>query len=111
MTTKVRVGVGVRLDNGPVAGVAANADPGIDAGIAAPTALVRTVFAGDDMYFEYVQTLPSAQWTVVHNFGKHPNVALLDSTGEEVFADVQHTDSNTVVVTWAAPMTGKVVCS
>lgn len=61
----------------------------------------------------FVQTfsLPSSQWTVIHNFGFFPNVIVFDGDGNEIAADVQYTDDNTVVVTWPSPTTGKVVVS
>lgn len=70
----------------------------------------RVIEVADQMYYEQ-DFVNSAQWTVHHNLGQYPNVSILDTGGEEVFADVQHVDINTVVVTWPAPFTGKVVCS
>lgn len=53
---------------------------------------------------------PSAQtvWMVPHNLGRFPIVAIRDSTGEEVLADVQHLDVNVLMVTFSQPVLGSV---
>ena len=72
--------------------------------------IIRTV-SGDIMYFEYTQSVPAGDWYVTHNLGKYPNVEIIDSGGNAILADVNFVDLNTVHVTFAGMMTGKVVCS
>jgi hypothetical protein len=53
---------------------------------------------------------PSAQlvWMVPHNMGRFPLVAIRDSAGELVAADVKHLDENVLTVTFSAPVLGSV---
>lgn len=66
---------------------------------------------GGDMYYEHEQTSPAATWNVIHNLGRRPNVAILDTGGNEVYADVDHASDNVVVITFPAPFAGSAVCS
>ena len=53
------------------------------------------------------QNTPSANWNVVHNFGRFPNI-LVKVDGERVLTDVADASVNEVVVTFAEPKTGSV---
>ena len=46
------------------------------------------------------------QWTINHNFGYRPSVELIDSSGREVDAEIQHLSANTVRVTFLTPTAG-----
>lgn len=50
---------------------------------------------------------PAATWTVRHNLGRNPEVQVLVGE-EEVIADVEFPDVNTVVVTHSSPRVGSV---
>jgi phage gp45-like len=49
--------------------------------------------------------------TVNHNLGIYPQVSVLDGSGNVVAANIQHTNVNTVVVTFSASFSGTVVCT
>lgn len=48
------------------------------------------------------------QVQVLHNLGYLPKVDVLDSSGNEVFADVEHTSDNNFYVRFAANFTGSI---
>lgn len=62
---------------------------------------------GSDTFFEHIQASPAATWTVLHPLPRTPNVTVIVD-GRIMLADVEYTD-NQVVVTHAAPTTGKVI--
>lgn len=64
----------------------------------------------DGFYYEHDQILASAGWTVNHNLGKYPNVAVILG-GETIGVAVQHLDVNTIYIPFAIPVTGKAICS
>lgn len=51
----------------------------------------------------------STQVTVNHNLGYIPNVQILLDNGSVVHADVQHTSTNSLVVTFVNAKTGSVI--
>jgi hypothetical protein len=55
---------------------------------------------------EWPQLTPLAVWTVPHNRGGYPTVMVTDHLRQELLADVQHLDANTVQVTHASPLVG-----
>lgn len=61
---------------------------------------------------EYVHTQSSSAstWTVNHNLGYQPVVAVLDSSGAEVVAEVTHASVNQLTVSFASAQTGAVRC-
>lgn len=56
--------------------------------------------------FVYTQPTPAGQWTVNHNLGYRPAVAVFDSGSQEVIADVAHLSVNTTVITFTIPTAG-----
>lgn len=65
---------------------------------------------GAGFYYEHVQVLPSAGWTIVHMLGLRPNVSVIIG-GEVVNVPVEHIDLNTAHVTFSTPQTGSAACS
>ena len=62
---------------------------------------------GGDTFFEHVQAAPAATWTIVHSIDRTPNVQVIVDDAV-VIADVEYSGQQ-VVVTMAAPTTGKVI--
>jgi hypothetical protein len=56
------------------------------------------------------QGTPSTTWTVNHALGRHPVVAVLDSSGREMIAQVDHNSLNQATVTLLIALTGTVEC-
>lgn len=63
----------------------------------------------DSFQFSYIhtQTVASATWTVVHNLNKFPSVSIVDSANAEVIGEVEHIDSNNLLVKFSAAFSGK----
>lgn len=61
--------------------------------------------------FTHTQSSPSVDWTVNHNLGFRPTVAVLTTGGVEVEAHVVHTSTTQLHVYLAAPATGSVRCN
>lgn len=55
--------------------------------------------------FIHDQSTPQATWTVDHYFGVEPSVSCLVA-GQHIEADVTHPDTETTVITFAAPTVG-----
>lgn len=66
--------------------------------------------AGVAQGVEHVQSTPSAEWIVNHNFGFEPVVTVLSSGGIEVAANVVHMSKNQVRIYFATPQTGRARC-
>jgi hypothetical protein len=89
----------------PEGNVAAFDDRGnlIDSGVSADDLLS----AAGDKYLRHVQTEPLATWTIVHNFGRVPNVQVKDSEGVWWEVDPVHVDINTVQLNFPGAMAGE----
>lgn len=57
--------------------------------------------------FTFTQSAPASVWTISHTLGHLPQVSIIVDD-EEVDADVDYPNINTVVITFAAPQTGSV---
>lgn len=61
-----------------------------------------------DSVFNFQQDAPSARWVITHTLGHLPSVTVIVD-GEEVDADPDYPDINTVIITFASPQTGTAV--
>jgi hypothetical protein len=59
-----------------------------------------------DKYYTHDQGTPSTTWIIPHNLNKYPSVTVVTSAGEEVEGQVEHTDSNNIVLTFSAAFSG-----
>lgn len=62
--------------------------------------------AGSDLNYTHTQLTPSASWTVTHNLGKRPAVAVVDSAGSSVVGEVTYLDDNTVQLDFSGAFAG-----
>jgi hypothetical protein len=53
------------------------------------------------------QTVSSSTWNITHNLNKYPSVSIVDSSNEEVIGEVEHVNSNSLIVKFSAPFSGK----
>jgi hypothetical protein len=58
--------------------------------------------------FTYMQSSPSAFWTIAHQLNRFPSIEVTDSTGRVVEGDLQYIDANTLSVAFSAPFSGEV---
>jgi hypothetical protein len=57
--------------------------------------------------FEFTQGVASAVWNINHNLDKYPSIMVVDSGGTVVVGQEQYIDKNNIVITFAAPFSGK----
>lgn len=58
--------------------------------------------------YEFEQAQADNQWVINHNLGKHPSVMVVDSQGNQVFADVVYNSNNQLTVNFYYEISGKV---
>lgn len=46
-----------------------------------------------------------------HNLNKYPAVSVIDSAGDEVEGSVEYVDTNSIVVSFNAPFSGRITCN
>lgn len=65
------------------------------------------LFAGaQDKDFTFFQNSGAATWTINHNLNKFPGVTITTSAGEQVLADINHTNKNTLTISFAGAVSG-----
>ncbi len=71
-------------------------------------AILESTVAVDekDLNFVYPQTTAATVWTITHNLGKNPSVRIEDLTGGDIIGEIDYTDLNTVVITFAIAVAG-----
>ena len=63
--------------------------------------------ASADLNFVFTQAVAAITWTVTHNFNKFPSVSIVDTNDQEVFAQVDYIDVNSLTITFASAQAGK----
>lgn len=61
--------------------------------------------------YTHTQTAASAVWTINHNLGFRPAIALLTDGGAVIEAEIGHASENTAVVTLSQPLVGTARCN
>lgn len=61
---------------------------------------------GGNVRYTHSQGIPSAVWTITHNAGLQPHVAIEDSFGRRVCAFVEVPDLNTTILRFSGPISG-----
>ena len=56
--------------------------------------------------FEFEQTSPATQWTVIHDLGGFPAVSVVDSAKTQVIGEVTYIDDETVQIEFEQPFSG-----
>jgi hypothetical protein len=61
-------------------------------------------------YFIYSRNgVPAATWTIQHNLHRDVHVTVLGDDNRRVWTDEDHPDDDTIVLTFAAPFSGKAI--
>lgn len=81
-------------------------NPGPPAQEAVTKAYVDSVASVTAPTYLHTQSSPSASWTVAHNLGFRPTVAVYTTGGVEVICDIVHLSPDVLVVGAAAPFSG-----
>lgn len=61
--------------------------------------------------YTHTQSSASSTWTINHNFGVKPLVAIINSGGNEVEAQLVHTSNNQVIAYFSTPVAGIARCA
>lgn len=61
--------------------------------------------------YEFVQTEPSALWTIRHGLGRFPAVTTVDTAGDIFQAAVRYEDKDTITVSIGFPQAGRAFLS
>lgn len=62
-----------------------------------------------DKYYLHNQTMPAPTWIVNHQFGRYPNVQMIDSAGSVVIGNIRHIDENTTELSFSWAFSGKAI--
>jgi hypothetical protein len=62
----------------------------------------------DDADLNYIFTQPTALsiWSITHNLGKSPSVRIEDLNGNDVIAEIDYINDNTLIIIFAIPVAG-----
>lgn len=66
--------------------------------------------AGSLVSYRHDQGVAASTWTINHSLGRHPVIAVLDSTNRAMFADIVHNSNNQATVTLLTALTGTAEC-
>jgi len=59
-----------------------------------------------DKFFKFVQGVPSATWTIVHNLYKYPSVTVVDSANTACEGAINYIDLNNLTITFSSAFSG-----
>lgn len=62
-------------------------------------------------FYEHSQGIPADVWTVHHNLGFRPNVAIVGTDGAVVEASVRHLDTDSLTISFSEAFAGTATCS
>ena len=57
--------------------------------------------------YVFEQGIAAESWDIVHNLNKYPSVTVIDSAGDQVFANLNYVDENELVLNFGAEFSGK----
>ena len=61
---------------------------------------------GGGANYTHIQATAQDTWTIPHNLGRRPGVAVLDGEGRIIHADVQHLSDDVVSISFSVPVLG-----
>lgn len=59
--------------------------------------------------YEHIQTTPSLEWIINHNFGYNPMVQVFTVGGLNILCDINNINTNIVQITFNTPTSGKAI--
>ena len=59
-----------------------------------------------DLNYVHTQASPLATWTIVHDLDKNPSVRIEDPDGNDIIAQIDYVDTNTLTIIFAIPVAG-----
>ena len=64
-----------------------------------------------EVSYIHTQSVPSNQWTIVHNLDFYPSITVVDSSGNVVEGSYRYQDENTIVTSFSGGFSGKAYLS
>lgn len=110
ITPQPDVVVTVTEDESPPVEITLTAPPEV-ATVAVPGPAGPPGPTGTDLTYVHNQDIASDTWTVDHGLGKFPTPTVVDTAGNELVSNIQHTSVGQLVVTHSVPTSGKVYCN
>ena len=68
---------------------------------------VQEILASGGSQYIHHQDIPSTTWSIPHNLGGYPAVAVVDSANRVGFGEVTYIDVNNLTVTFSAGFSGR----
>ena len=68
---------------------------------------VAGVIGAADAHFVFAQEQNSDEWVIEHNLNKHPSVTIVDSGDNIVYAEVEYTNLNNLIIRFNSANSGK----
>jgi len=62
--------------------------------------------SGSDLNYVHTQEVPLSIWTINHNLGKNPSVRIEDAEGNDIIAEINYLNINTLNIIFVIPITG-----
>lgn len=62
--------------------------------------------AGTGASYQHVQSSPASTWSINHELGTMPVVAVVSNAGALLFAEVSYPDTDNIVITFGQPYAG-----
>lgn len=59
-----------------------------------------------DLNYVHTQSTPLAVWTITHDLEKKPSVRIEDLAGNDIIAEIDYVDLNTITIVFAIPLSG-----
>lgn len=63
--------------------------------------------SGGSSTYTFNQSVAAATWVINHTLNTYPDVIVMDSSGNEIEADIQYVGLNQVVINFSPPVSGK----
>lgn len=64
-----------------------------------------------DKYYRHMQGVASTLWTINHNLNKRVSVTVVDSSGRQVFGQVDYISDNQATVAFRLAFAGEAFCN
>ena len=78
--------------------------------LSGPGVFVQFGLTIDEVFYEHNQVVASSTWNITHPLEFQPNVAIVDTAGNEVIAECQY-GTGTITLTFSQPIAGKAYLS
>ena len=68
---------------------------------------VDNTWAEADKTFDFIQSTPSATWTIQHDLNKLPSVSVVNNNNVVMYGNITYIDTNNLTITFSAGFSGK----